>query len=116
MHDHSLGGPVSIGTQPGALHPGECFDGVYGCHLCWNAANDGKGTECECDRCGRETATRVSKAYDENASYAWCEECRAAVRAEAEREQERMDRFAETLDEGPDDAQADYDDEEPPLP
>jgi transcription elongation factor Elf1 len=109
MHDHSLGGPYGIGKQPGALHAGECFDGVYGCHFCWNAANDGNGTVEACDGCGAETYTRVTRAWDENASHAWCEECRQRNTAEAERAQQQLDREAEARDEEP---EGFYDDED----
>lgn len=76
MHDLSLGGPVATDdTSP--LHRGHCFDGVYGCHLCWNADNDGKGTEYTCDWCQKRAFTKVMRAVDEPVLYALCESCQA---------------------------------------
>lgn len=82
MHDLSLSTPVEVERDPDAKHRGPCFDGVYGCHLCWNAENDGKGTTSTCDRCdARDVFTRVCRASDEPVLYAWCEPCREEVAA-----------------------------------
>lgn len=76
MHDLGLGGPVNVGVDPDAKHRGACFDGVYGCHLCWNAENDGKGHISNCDWCkARDVYTRVTQSWDEPALYAICEAC-----------------------------------------
>ncbi len=89
MHDDSLGPPCDIGVQPDALHRGPCFDGVFGCHLCWNAANDGKGTQDCCDSCGKDALTRVCRSSDEpGVSYAWCEPCRFRIAEADARENE----------------------------
>lgn len=81
MHDHSLGGPVNVGVDPTAKHSGPCFDGVYGCHRCWDAENDGKGTIFTCDWCHAENVhTRITRASDEPVSYAVCEPCRERQR------------------------------------
>ncbi len=78
MHDLSLGGPVEVDRDPEAKHGGPCFDGVYGCHRCWNADNDGKGTLHTCEWCKAEDVlTRITKASDEPVMYAVCEACRA---------------------------------------
>lgn len=78
MHDLSLGGPVVVGRDPKAKHLGTCFDGVYGCHLCWNAANDGKGEIFTCDWCQKpEVNTLVLRSIDEPVHYAICEDCQA---------------------------------------
>ncbi len=77
-HDLGLGGPCEVEREPEALHPGPCFDGVYGCDRCWNAANNGKGTIWKCEgRCGKEDVpTRIIQALDEPVLYAACEDCR----------------------------------------
>lgn len=77
MHDLGLGGPVPVDRDPAAKHAGPCFDGVYGCHRCWNADNDGKGTLSRCDGCRAEQVlTLVVQAVDEPVLYAACEACR----------------------------------------
>lgn len=76
MHDLGLGGPVPVERDPDAKHKGTCFDGVYGCHLCYNAENDGKGTISECDWChAKDVYTKVTRAWDEPVLYAICEPC-----------------------------------------
>lgn len=92
MHDHSLGGMVDVGVNPKANHSGPCNDGVYGCSRCHNAANDGKGTICNCDWCHKETHTRITRAWDEPVSYALCSDCRRKNQPSRE-ELEEMDRF-----------------------
>lgn len=85
MHDLSLGGPVDVGRDPEAKHPGACFDGVYGCHLCWNADNEGKGTLARCDGCHAENVlTLVVRATDEPVLYAACEACQRRRASSAE--------------------------------
>ena len=79
MHDLSLGPPVDVGEEPDAKHSGPCYDGVYGCHKCHSAANDGKGSVGNCDSCKRLTFTQIIKAWDEPVMY---EECAACVRVE----------------------------------
>jgi len=97
MHDMSLGGPVPVGPTPGANHPGQCYDGVYGCHKCHNAANDGEGTICDCEYCGaKDVPTRITMALDEPVMYAMCKKCRFKREKEAQAEleyyRERYDR------------------------
>ena len=66
MHDFSLGPPVETERNPDATHAGPCYDGVYGCHHCWSAENDGKGTISTCDSCkATEVHTRVVCGIDE---------------------------------------------------
>jgi hypothetical protein len=78
-HDHSLGGPVNVGIQPGANHRGPCNDGVFGCTRCFNGANDGEGTVGKCDWCKKENEfLRITMASDEPVSYAVCKKCRIA--------------------------------------
>lgn len=76
MHDLSLGPPVDTGERrPGATHSGNCSDGVYGCHRCWNTANNGEGTQFACDWCKVTALTRVTQAWDERVLYALCGKC-----------------------------------------
>jgi hypothetical protein len=76
MHDLGLGPPVLDEVRPGAEHKGRCYDGVYGCHICWNGANDGKGTVSECEWCkSKDVHTRIVKAWDEPCLYAICAAC-----------------------------------------
>jgi hypothetical protein len=84
-HDLGLGGPYEVERDPEALHSGPCFDGVYGCHRCWDAANDGKGTVADCEgRCGaKNVPTRIIQASDEPVLYAACEACRERATAHA---------------------------------
>lgn len=84
MHDLGLGGPVSVERDPSAKHSGTCYDGVYGCHLCWNADNGGQGTLFECAWCHSDCLTLVVKAWDEPVMYALCEKCRKANCPEVE--------------------------------
>jgi hypothetical protein len=76
MHDLTLGPPLELDEQSD-LHEGNCYDGVYGCHLCWNAANGHQGTESTCDWCGKTCFTRVVRSFDEPVLYALCSDCRA---------------------------------------
>lgn len=76
MHDLCLGGPVVDERRPNATHEGPCFDGVYGCHVCWNHANDGRGTVNECEWCHtNDVHTRIVRAWDEPVLYAICADC-----------------------------------------
>lgn len=80
MHDLSLGGPVNVGEVPEAKHSGPCYDGVFGCHLCANAENGGKGQVSNCDTCDRVTFTKVVRASDEPVMYQLCVACRHVQR------------------------------------
>ena len=97
MHDLGLGGPVVDEVHPDAKHKGPCYDGVYGCHLCWNEANDGKGEVSSCDGCrANNVHTQIVRGVDEPVLYAACDGCqkrRTAYIAELEREldDERVD-------------------------
>jgi len=83
-HDLGLGGPCEVERDPDALHGGPCFDGVYGCHRCWNAANNGKGTSSTCERCrANDVLTRVVRASDEPVLYAICQACQT-LKAESD--------------------------------
>lgn len=76
MHDLGLGGPVEVERDTEANHRGPCFDGVYGCHRCWDAENDGKGTVSTCEWCkAKDVHTRVIRAIDEPVMYAVCGKC-----------------------------------------
>ncbi len=93
MHDLSLGPPVEVDRDPNAPHAGPCFDGVYGCHRCWNGANDGKGSVSTCDWCkAPDVYTRITRAWDEPVSYAVCAPCVEKQNAEL-RQMEREDPF-----------------------
>lgn len=88
-HDNSLGGPVDVGVQENANHPGSCNDGVYGCSRCFNGANDGQGTIGECEWCKEKNEyLKITLASDEPVSYAVCKKCRdhqaAALKQELE--------------------------------
>lgn len=86
-HDLGLGGPYEVERDPEALHPGPCFDGVYGCHRCWNAENDGRGTIARCESCrAEEVFTRIRQAIDEPSLYAACETCARDADAAAQQE------------------------------
>lgn len=75
MHDLSLGPPAELKDQRSDLHNGPCFDGVYGCHLCWNAANGGNGTESQCDWCRERRLTKVVQPANTSVMYALCSDC-----------------------------------------
>lgn len=87
-HDLGLGGPYEVERDPEAKHSGPCFDGVYGCHRCWNADNDGKGTIADCEgRCrAKGVLTRIIRASDEPVMYAACEACQKR-KAEADQQE-----------------------------
>ena len=87
MMDLTLGGEVDTG-ETSELHSGTCNDGVFGCSRCWNAANEGQGTEFECDLCRTATYTRVTLAWDEPVLYAMCADCRIENRDEAEEDED----------------------------
>lgn len=85
MHDLSLGAPVSIGVVKAAKHSGPCYDGVYGCHECHNAANSGRGEVSSCDRCHRKnTFTQIVRAWDEPCLYELCKACELVWRLDAQ--------------------------------
>lgn len=90
MHDFSLGPPVNVGKVEGALHEGECFDGVYGCHRCHNAENDGKGHIMPCDWCRKAAPTRSVRPWDESGQvmYMICRDCRKKYDDDLQREYE----------------------------
>jgi len=99
MHNLRLGPPIEVGEVEGATHGGPCMDGVYGCHRCWNTANDGKGTltECESRVCpdkGKELYTRVfTFGYldGDPTMMAMCTACRTRIQeAEEEELQEEL--------------------------
>jgi hypothetical protein len=86
MHDLGLGPPVEGERLPDATHAGPCFDGVYGCHRCWDDANEGKGTLAICEWCKAENVpTRITRAIDEPVLYALCAPCVAKQNAELRR-------------------------------
>jgi len=88
MMDHSLGGPVDVGIQEGALHEGNCNDGVFGCSRCWNLANDGQGTLSTCEWCKRETFTKTLHDPEDHCTYAVCKDCREKYQERVAREYE----------------------------
>lgn len=82
MHDIGLGPPVEVERYPNAKHTGPCFDGVYGCHRCWNAGDDGEGTLFTCDWCKAENVhTIITRSIEEPVLYAVCHPCRAHQQA-----------------------------------
>lgn len=94
MHDLSLGAPVEDERDPAAPHKGRCFDGVYGCHLCWNGANDGKGTLAHCEWCKAEDVhTRVVRAIDEPVMYAICATCESRQRQRINELERELDSY-----------------------
>ncbi|TAL42862.1 MAG: hypothetical protein EPN91_07485 [Salinibacterium sp.] len=66
---------MNVGRDPEARHGGDCYDGVYGCHLCWNAAHHGRGSVSNCDHCHRRTFTHVERDPEEPSLYAVCDLC-----------------------------------------
>jgi hypothetical protein len=95
MHDLGLGGPVEVERDPEAKHGGPCFDGVYGCHRCWDAENDGKGTLHTCEWCkNKDVHTRIVRASDEPVMYALCEPCR---KRKADAEEQELAEFEPEL-------------------
>ena len=88
MMDLGLGGPVCVGRVEGANHPGNCTDGVYGCHRCYNNANEGKGTFDTCEWCKKQAHLKLLTDHEEQCIYAVCESCRKKHQERIEREYE----------------------------
>ena len=112
MHDLGLGPPVVSERLPNATHKGPCFDGVYGCHVCHNHANNGRGTVGECEWCHtKDVHTRIVKAWDEPVLYEICAACEKKQNDELER---MNDEYRDDVDHYDD--YDDYDDEEESVP
>jgi len=87
--DLTQGLPI-ITEDTSTLHSGHCTDSEFGCIACWNAQNNHEGRIFKCDWCKVKTNTRVTRAFDEPAMYALCEQCRKKNDKYAQEEYERM--------------------------